>query len=274
MYTEVFTQSWKDLKENPILFVPDIVIVVINIILGLSFLKSSGLITILSDPSTILKSLETFAPILQSFLKENLIRVIVTLILFAITSFVIGSGLSAMKYGMLRDLVNKKKLTLSKMWENGKNIWLVVSMKMIMFAVGIITLLFLIGSGVIMSQFIERGTAAFILTVATPIFILILQLLLFFRYQIMFLENKHPFEAIKESYHYFTKHFKTVILTWLIIIAISITASFLAAFTGLAEGKLTFSITLILGYLVRNIINVIIGLWAETFKFRIYKLKA
>ena len=273
MYKKVFIKSWKDLKNNPILFIPDIIIFLMNVILGFLFLKYSGLFKILTDPNTLVEGLETAVPLLKMFFQENMIRVIANLIFFALTSFIIGSSLTAMKFGMIKDMIKKRKLTLKKMIHNGKYVWQIISMKIIMFIIGVITFLFILGSGIILYTFLNKSVALIILAVSFPIIILILQVLLFFRYPVMFLENKNPIKSVKGSFDYFLNNKKHVLIIWLIIIAVSLIISLISPYLGFAEQKIALSLTMVLGYFISRIIKIAVNLWSETFKFRSYKLK-
>lgn len=272
MYKELFVKSWKDLRNNPILFLPDIIIFSVNAILGLLFLKYSGLLKLITDPELLVEGLGAAVPMIKLFFKENLLRLIITLSLFVLTSFIIGSGLTAMKLGMIKELINKKRLTIRKMIDNGKYVWQVIAMKMILFAIGVVLFLFIFGTGIILAAFLHKGLVIVIMGLFVPIFLLIVQLLLFFRYPAMFLEEKHPFIAVKESFDYFLKNKKHVFIVWLIIILISLIAIPLDAILGLAEQKLAlFSAAMIFGYLLRSLIKIAISIWSEVFKFRSYK---
>lgn len=275
MYKERFVSSWKDLKKHPLLFLPDIIIFLMNISLALLFLKYSGLLKLITDPETLTKGLEAAVPTIKLFFKENMLKIIVTFSLFILTSFVIGSGLVAMKLGMMKEVIKRKKLAIRKMINNGKYVWQVISMKMIMFAIGIVTFLFLFGTGIILSTFLHKGVVILIMGLLFPALMVVLQLLLFFRYQIMFLEEKHPIIAVKDSFEYFINNKKHVLIVWLIILAVSFATIPLTALLGITEQKAVnmLSATVIIGYLISNITKIVINVWSEMFKFRSYKLE-
>lgn len=274
MYKEGFIKSWKDLKNNPILFLPDVIIILVNMLLGFFFLKYSGLLKLITDPDLLLRELSVTAPIIKLFFKENILRIIIAVALFALTSFVIGSGLTAMKLGMMKELVSKRNLTIRKMINNGKYVWQVILMKMIMFVIGIVIFLFILGTGLILSTFLHKGIIILFITILFPTLIIALQLLLLFRYQTMFLKNINPIMAVKESFEYFNNNKKYVFIIWLIIVVISFITAPLSAYLGFTQEKIIFlSTAMILGYLVRQIIRMIVNVWSDMFKFRSYKLK-
>lgn len=271
MYKEAFIKSWKDLKNNLLLFLPDIVIFLMNLSFGLLFLKYSGLIKFLTDPEMLAKELEELMPVIKLFIKENLLKIIISLALFVLTSFLIGSGLLAMRLGMMKQVIKNEKLTIKKMIDNGKHVWQVVAMKMVMFVIGITAFLFISGTGIILSTFIPNGYVIVTTGLLFPLLILLLQLLLFFRYQIMFMEKKHTVIAVKESFEYFKKYKKHVFTIWLIIFAVSFITTPLNTYLGFAKQKaILVSATIALGYLASNLVKIIVSVWSEMYKFRSY----
>lgn len=273
MYKEMFIKSCKDLKNNPILFLPDLAMLILNFIFGLLFLKYSGFLSIVSDPFALTKEVETMAPAIKLFLMENLLRIAITLLMFILTSFLIGAGLTAMKLGMMKSLLNNQKLTFRSMISGGRYVWQVVSMKMIMFIVGTVFFLFSIGTFLILSTLMPKIYVWITVGFLFPAILVAMQLILFFRYPVMFLENKHTITAVKESYYYFLKNKKHVFLTWMIVTMISLTTAPLMAYIGFAEQKgITLSAAVILSTSLRGIINLLINVWSDMFRFRSYTI--
>ncbi len=132
MYKDAFIKSWKDLKNNPILLLPDTVMFLLNMALGVFFFKSSGLLGLATDPAILSKEISTMAPVIKLFLKENMLKLIIYFAVFILTSFFVGSGFTAMKLGMMKDLLEKQELSFKKMLSNGRYVGQVISMKMIM----------------------------------------------------------------------------------------------------------------------------------------------
>ncbi|MDP2906766.1 MAG: hypothetical protein Q8O03_02400 [Nanoarchaeota archaeon] len=272
MYKDLFIKSWKDLKNNPILLLPDTVMFLLNMALGIFFLKSSGILGLATDPAILSKQVSTMLPVIKLFIKENLLKLIISFALFILTSFLVGSGLVAMKLGMMKDLLEKQELSFKKMLSNGRYVGQVISMKMIMFIIGAVTFLFVIGTGVILSTFLFKGQGVLVTTLLSPVLIILLQLSLLFRYQIMFSEKKHTITAVKESFEYFIKNKKHVFLVWLIAVAMAFITAPIGAFLGLTD-QTKLSMMIVLFYILRSVTGVVIGVWSDMFKFRTYKLK-
>ena len=274
MYREAFVKSWKDLKDNPIIFLPDAAILILNITLGLLFLKYSGILKLITDPTMLTREVETMMPALKLFIKENMLRLILSGLLFIFTTFFIGSGFTAMKLGTMKDLMEKQKLSFRKMIGNGRYVWQVISMKMMMFVIGAVTFLFIFGTGVILSAFFFKGYGVWVSTLFLPFLVIILQWLLLFRYPIMLLEKKHTITAVKDSIGYFLKNKKYVFVTWLIITAVSFASVPVNAYVGFEEQKMaTLSIAVLAGYFLNSIIRVVINVWSDMFRFRSYRSK-
>lgn len=272
MYKDAFIKSWKDLKNNQILLLPDTVMFLLNMALGIFFLKSSGLLGLATDPAMLSKEISTMVPVIKLFLKENILKLIISFAVFILTSFLVGSGLVAMKLGMMKDLLEKQELSFKKMISNGRYVGQVISMKMVMFIIGAITFLFVIGTGIILSTFLLKGYGVLVTALFFPVLIVLLQLFLLFRYQLMFLEKKHTIIAVKESFEYFLKNKKHVFIVWLIAIAMAFITAPIGAFLGLID-QTKVSAMIVLFYLLRSVVGVVIGVWSDMFKFRTYKLK-
>lgn len=270
MYKDTFIKSWKDLKNNPILLLPDAVMFLMNMALGVFFFKSSGISGLTTDPAMLSKEISTMAPVIKLFIKENLLKLIISFAIFILTSFLVGSGLVAMKLGMMKDLLEKQELSFKKMFSNGRYTLQVISMKMVMFIIGVITFLFVLGTGVILSMFLFKGQGVLVTALLSPILVILLQLCLLFRYQIMFLERKHTITSVKGSFEYALKNKKHVFLVWLIAIAMSFITAPISALLGLTDQTKLY-VMIVLSYILISAIGVVIGVWSDMFKFRTYK---
>ncbi len=275
MYKRNFIYTWKDLKESPLLFLPDILGLMMNLTLFFLFLKFSGILSVILNPEILSKKLVDAAPAIELFFKQNMLKVIFSLAIFVLTSFVIGSGFMAMKLGIMKTIIKRKKVTLKTMIQNGKHVGPVISMKMLLFVIGVITSLFFIGSGVILSFYIHKGYVTLIMLFLFPMVIILLQLMTFFRYQIMVLEKKHSFIALRDSFYYFLRNKKYVFLTWLIALLVSLITAPLSAFLGFSKFQTAIiSFSVVIGYIIRQIMIIILdGVWVEMFKFRSYNPK-
>lgn len=273
MYKEVFNTSWKDLKNNPILFLPDFIMMVATLLLGWLFLHFSGITQFLASPDIIAKEIEELMPIVTGFFQENLLKLIIAFSLFILTSFILGSGLLAMKLGMMRDFVSNKKLSLKRMWGNSRHFWDVVYMKILMFLIGIVFFLFFFGSGLILYTMLPRVIAILAAALIFVIVIILLTLILLFRYPILFLDKKNPIAAIKDSLIYFNKNKKHVLFIWLIILAVTIGIKlFEGMISPIIQYKSVFYSIFLLN-LIRSLFNLLIGVWSSLFRFKMYKIK-
>ena len=158
MYKEEFVTSWKDIKNYPILFLPTLMYIVFNLIFGLILLKYFGLLKVFTDPNLLMQELEVIAPAIKSFLQQNAIRVVIALAFFVLTNFVVGSGLKAMKFGMMKDVMRNRRPSVKKMFGYGRYTPQVIYMRFIMFLIGVVVFLFVSGSGIILSTLNPRSS--------------------------------------------------------------------------------------------------------------------
>ena len=71
---------------------------------------------------------------------------------------------------------------------------------------------------VILNTFMPVRVAGALSFMLFPIMVLVLQLILFFRYPIMFLKKKNVIEAITSSVQYLLKNKKHVVIIWLMVL--------------------------------------------------------
>ncbi len=103
MYKDAFLKSFKNLRFS--VFIPDLYLMVIELVLTFLFLKFSGIAKLLTDPEFLAASIENKIPLVGIFVSENILTLLIYFALFIVTTFVLGASLNAMRYGMIRDIV-------------------------------------------------------------------------------------------------------------------------------------------------------------------------
>tara|TARA_Y100000034_G_scaffold62080_1_gene75352 strand:+ start:1 stop:801 length:801 start_codon:yes stop_codon:yes gene_type:complete len=266
MYSKKISKSFQNLQF--LLFVPDLFLLLFSIILGAIFFNYLGLDSLLANQSIFTSSLESLLPHVNSLIQNNLLRFAISLIVFFITSFIVGSGLNAMKYGMMRDVIQSKKLDFKTMFNyGGDHFWRVVGLRVLIFFIGLaVFLTFAILLGINSLNPFYKEVFSFILIAILVFVLILLRILLLFRYPILFLDNKTPTKTIKNLYVYFKKRFQHIIITWLIIFII-----------GLFLIPINYGVNLIgIAVVVLPLtyaINLIYTVWRDLFLFFSYKLK-
>lgn len=198
MYGEVLWKSIKNLKFS--MFIPDIYFLFIDFAVGFLLLKLTGLTALFVDPNqglSILVNNPSFVtglignklPALAAFISNNIISVVFYLVLFVLLSFILGSSLNSMRYGMIRDVVLGEKYSFSRVINYGVRFWPIVVVRIIIFLSGIIAYLFLQGSYLILSSYLSSNLTTVIMIVLIVFAVFSLQLLFMFAFAIMFLEK-------------------------------------------------------------------------------------
>ncbi|MBI2667798.1 hypothetical protein HYX17_03440 [Candidatus Woesearchaeota archaeon] len=269
MYKERLIESFKSLKF--LLFVPDLAMLIISFLLGLSFVKYSGITEFFNANNNLIDSLDMLIPLLSDFIQDNILVFVIYLILFFITGFILGSGINAMKFGMMRDIIEKKKLEFKKMIGYGsKYFWDIVLMRLTVFIISLMVLLFF-GILIILNALNTFYSQIFfnIILLLFLITLFFLSLLLLFRYPALLIDRKNPIEIIKSLYLLLLKNFKHVFMTWFIIFLFGLIILLLDFSLNIAYGA-TLMIILII---IRYAISLIYGVWSNLFLFYMYKLK-
>ena len=269
MYKERFIKSFKNL--HILLFIPDLVMLTFTLLAGFFFAKSSNFTQFLTDANRLADSLETLIPLINEFVQKNILVISIYLTIFFIGGFIIGSGMIAMKFGMMKDVVEKKKLSFSKMYEHSaKNFWKVVWLRLTVFLISLVVLVvfgLLFGLNII-NPFYK--SVFFVLILLLFVFTLIfLKFLLLFRYPALFFDNKNSIQTIKNLYSYLINNFKHVFITWIIIFLIGLIILLLDVSLNIAQVAGLLLIMLI----IRYIINLVYTVWSNMFLFYSYKLK-
>src|SRR3989344_6110094 len=100
MIKKAFANSWMTLKEHPKLFVPDFLYRIFVIALSFYFAADFAVLANVANA-------ETF--IIEDFLTENVLNSIYFVGFFVIAQFLIGVAVEAIRYGMINDVIKKKK---------------------------------------------------------------------------------------------------------------------------------------------------------------------
>src|SRR3989338_2357462 len=101
MYKQLFKKSWYLLFYNLRLALPDLLWVTSTIVIGSIIGYFAGIYSLLTNGVT--------SQALFSLLKEQYLRVIVSLGIFFFTTFILGVSFASFKYLMIREVVTGKK---------------------------------------------------------------------------------------------------------------------------------------------------------------------
>jgi len=281
MYFNIFKKSWYTLKDNLILFIPDLIFAICTLIFGFLFLKISGILNFLIANAQIESS-----EVLLSFLRSNFLVIITSFVVFVVTTFFVGASVVSIKYSMMKNIVLNKKISLKNaLKECKKYILQVIWLRILIFLIGVIVL-FSLG---FITKIVLSGQNTVVLVLVWVLFALIafgfIKILLLFRYPIMFFENDNALNVVRNSIFYFRKNVKHVFIVFLIIFGVGILFNLVVApinlliesgrnFLDKFSGNSLKIILITLSSFIKSLISLIFIVWADMFLFFSYKLKS
>jgi hypothetical protein len=216
-------------------------------------------------------SIEALAPIFTSFVQKDVLIVLIYLSIFFIGGFVLGSGLLAMKFGMMKEVVENKKLSFKKMYGYSMNyFWEVVWLRLTIFLISlsvIVSFAVLVGLNALNSFYQE--TFFILISILFLLTLIFLRFLLLFRYPALFFDRKNSTQTIKRLYDYFLKNYKHIILTWLVIFGFGLSIVLL----DLSLNKITTVNLIVVLIAIRYVVNLVYNVWSDLFLFYNYKLE-
>lgn len=263
-YKGTFLESFRDIKNNPILLVPDLLLVISTTVLTSLFLYINGLLkgTSLSAEHFGRFALETFnsAPLLTKF--------ILSLVIIAVINIFFGITFNIMKYAMIRDLIEYRREPnlLESYYEVKDYLFPVLGIKAI-FAV-----LFLL-------PFIIFTFLSFknnLLIIISPIIVLgiwvFLKISFLFIYPTLMVKTrKGIITTIRETYQYFKRNKLHTVISSVIVFLTSVLATYLITLIGrVLTNYIAINAVASLYTLISTVAIVIIWVWGLVFVFRNY----
>ncbi|MEK6839390.1 MAG: hypothetical protein AABX72_00465 [Nanoarchaeota archaeon] len=216
IYREQYKNSFASLLKHPILLAPDIIFSLLSVGVAIFVLKALGVLALLTEISGMEDSAMVI-PLVYTFLKENIIKLLFSVVLFFMGTFVVGTTLSGTKFAMVRDLISNKKPSFKKgLADSKKYFWRIIGIKILtVFAYIVGTLASVIIFGVFTP--INQKVAIGIALVLGTILYLVIQLSLFFKFPILYKKNTSSYETIKMSYHFFKANKKFTLVVACIV---------------------------------------------------------
>ncbi len=266
MVFSTVTRSFHLLRQHPLLYIPDLVGVLVNYILLYAFARITGATDLISG----LSAAEAVPiEILSQFIKENLAQLIVSGAVFFIISFVIGTSVLIYKYSLVRDLLVEKKMSFSKVWKERRGyFWDVVFVRVFTFLITIVALAVALLAGgllyVVIKPFSETAAlylGVFVGVVLAIALLVLVTLAILFRYPIMFFtKTRSAYRVLAHSYAYLKKHKEYVIVSWLVVLAITIVFGVVSSLLNYLSDLLVAAVTSPIALGVVSVIFVVVTL--------------
>ena len=227
----VFSDGWKDVKNNPVLFVPNALFSISLIILLFSFIAASTLIffedAVLTYPNNGI--VLEFPPnsIEEAFIVYSLTFLLVGLVLFLLSIY-LQTGLIGMTY----DAAKTGKTSLSKMFFYGNKYFLrflsaSFLVLLILFIPAFILFLLIFAGGLLLSSFSNAADSSFIILFAIEVvfylvYLFIASVYLYFVLHAIIIDDLSAIEGIRKSISLFKQNKKEVFIFFLIMFAVFI----------------------------------------------------
>ena len=266
MQKRVYVRSWKALFNNLLLLLPDIVYTIFSIFVAIFFGYTSGIVQFIT--SNIGLNIGDVINLFTDFLRQNIFKIIVSVIGFIIVTFFVGVGRDVIKYVMMKEVVEDKKISLKKAWNEKKKFYLhVVRLKVKLFFIyAVVSLIF----GMLVS-FLglndEGGYNIAVLSILLVLMffaILFLHIIFMFRYAIMFRKEYDSNKTIKESLNLFKNKFVKVMLVFLILLLTWIVGGIFSVYVSSLP---------LFGAFFSILIGLILSLWIDLYLFYSYEAK-
>ena len=258
---DLFKDSWEIVKKNKILFFPNIIILSINVLLVLILFFITGLFKILieNDPSNIAKV----------FLSGEFIFFV---FLYLIISTLMDNFFLTMKYGLIKDVLLKKKTNFSNGVKFAKeHYWTTLGIHILSFLIIYVPLILL---GIVLFTFLPQNglIAAAIFIPLMIVYLIFIAIRLLFVYPTMTFEKKGAYNSLKEDFHFVKTHLHHTMVTWLVILLIGIVTAMIKRGIEPLQGIL-FQQVVFLGFLLAIAIialEMAVSVWEHVYIFKSY----
>tara|TARA_Y100000310_G_C20689449_1_gene821249 strand:- start:2882 stop:3730 length:849 start_codon:yes stop_codon:yes gene_type:complete len=276
----VVTDAFRKLFKNPVVFLPDAVYAGINFLLVYLLYSYTGFNQIMAELPA---DREGIIEALTIFFSTNLGQVLISGSLFIIVTFLLGVGAMALKFSLITDIINKKKPSIMRAWHKRNHFYYkIVILRVIIYLISILAIVFILATSTILYLLINPFSSVFatyfsflVAIVLSLSILLLLKWVLLFRYPLMYLtKQSEPVKVLKNCIKYFRARPGHVIISWLIILCVSVvfilTGILLNAIYSGLTGSLTGTIAMTIGVIwtvIFTLFNLIPKLWQQIYLF-------
>jgi hypothetical protein len=225
-YSSILRNSLQLIKKNPLLFAPNILMILSSLLLILLFFHGSGLFDLLTTKTYVLADKTALFEELTAL--SGKARFTFSGLAWIIGELVIGAFFLVAKFGMIRSVVKREKITIKKtlafVETHYFNYWFIhfISTAIIfgpLFIIFFIYFLFIANN----LAFIEIAPfimGAFAIIWAVYAFWMWMRLL--FVYPVMSFEKDEFFKSIKDEFHYVKTHVLHSLMSYLIFLSFGV----------------------------------------------------
>jgi hypothetical protein len=262
-------QAFKKIIKHPVLLLPELLLTVIIAVLAKLTLVWTGVLSVLPESGEISNEL------LSTFFQQNTMQVIWPIIIFFISTFVLGVGEKVLKLELISNLLKTGKPHLGSAIKHKFDYFFrVILMKIFVYILIFLTVFITFGLlGYIIFSIINpfdyqlaTSVSTLVTMVLTVITLVLLHMGLIYRYPVLFMTKEmNPFKCIKQSFQKFNQHRNFTLTLWLTIVGVAV-----------LFGVLSLIITSIpfiyISYLV-ILVGAIFQTWIDVYIFMKFKEK-
>lgn len=303
-FTEVVFRAAKKLKENPILVLPSLLLLTFTALSKFLMFKYGKFNELAQIVDSIIKAKVSTSFVAEKFQFEMLVsffqnywaQLLTSGIAFFLATFVVGVGMMAFEFVMIKNMINKKEIRLWKdRQEKKRYFWGIVFIRIFTYVLSFIILAITGGLALgiyLMTKQITPTTITFgaITAALASLFLLLVRLSLLFVYPgLLFGKTTNPVKAIKNTFLFFKTNPSYTFYAWFTVLVISTAIGIAEFIGGYAENllvnviekfvsniglKATLSGIAVSSYnFIVFLAKLFFGVWTNIFLFYCYKEK-
>jgi len=216
-HIEAFEESWEVLKDNLVLFIPNVFMIVVSLVLGFGFFWLSGLYDLFEKSATVTDWVAY--EWLLAFLSENWAFLVVLFLVYFVLLFLSDIFFSLSKYGMIKDVIAKRSSLLKDGFQFARKHFF-SSVLVHLFSVFFV-LLPLVAIGIVLSELFTSITLIALFSIFAVLYKFLAIFRLFMPYPVMAFERAGGFQSIRTDIHYLKTQMGHLFISWLVIIGVT-----------------------------------------------------
>ena len=266
--------GFDSLRKNPILLLPNLVMIVISVCLFMIVYNVGGIHDLIATKTFILEDKVLFNSELSGLINSP--KFTISAIVWILGEFLIGAYFVVMKYGMIRDVIKDGKTSIKsgllfaeKHYGRFLGIYIIsrLILSVMMFVLLLIYLLF-VTYNMVSFSFTTVLLAVFGLVLGFYFFTIAARL--FYTYPVMVFEDDSVFGSFDHSFHYVKSHSGHSYISFLIVVAFFIGLQFFDGTVRILFFDISSVVLVSVIAILMLIFEIILTTWEHIFFFKSY----
>lgn len=256
--------SLEKLRENLILYLPDLLFYITTVFLSFLFLYLNDLTSIFGG------HFGAFSEKLKDVLLTSSNKLVISFVGLGLFNLLFGLTTIVTRFLMIKDVIKRRKV---KLLQPAKEYYgyipPLLGVKFFLFLIYSIPIFILLGVGLLYKPLL------LVMIIVSVVLLVVFKFIFLFSYPILFLgELKNPIKVIDGAVDYFIKNKMHVITIGFIIILVSLIMKFIVGFIPVILGGLSiFQVSIVASIIyitIKALIDISVGLWSSIFIFKNY----